>query len=236
MRKWVGLIAVAVIAIGAAVVFLTHRAQDEAHAQDVAAWHTQLQEWEETRAQQLQPPQDPLLSDVVTGAAMAGVQVPGPAALADVDQVNAACTTWTSFASEVQSAPGPPAAPAGSDFTPAEQQRFDDDLQALQQLRNTIDPAASTIRRFCGTYPLLISAHVDGGDDSGQLIAQALATQCPLPQLEQACRKLHAAASGRGDAATIDSGHVRAVISDQLETAEQTIDAAAATFHERLQG
>src|SRR5699024_12662487 len=83
--------------------------------------------------------------------------------VADVDEVNAACTSLTAYASSVNDAPDPPAAPADDEFTDAERERFDQDLQALDTFRETITTAASTIRQFCGTYPLLVPHHAEGG-------------------------------------------------------------------------
>src|SRR5699024_12456836 len=112
---------------------------------------TDLQAWEGSQAEAVGAPEGPVLSEVVTGAAMTALLPAHAEQVADVDEVNAACTSLTAYASSVSDAPGPPAAPADADFTDAERERFDQDLQALDTVRETIAPAAITIRQFCGT-------------------------------------------------------------------------------------
>src|SRR5699024_7060504 len=159
----------------------------QAEAARVDQWHQDLQVWEEAQAEALAAPEGPLLSEVVTGAAMTALPPEHADQVADVDEVNAACTSLTAYASKVSEAPGPPAAPADADFTDTERERFDRDLQALQTFRETVAPAASTIRQFCGSYPLLVMAHTEGGPDAVSSFGQALAVQCPLAELDQAC-------------------------------------------------
>src|SRR5690625_6151339 len=55
----------------------------------------------------------------------------------------------------------------------------------------------STIRQFCGTYPLLVTSHAEGGADAVSSFGQALDVQCPLAELDETCAALQEAASGQ---------------------------------------
>src|SRR5699024_3072967 len=143
-------------------------------------------------------------------------------------------TSLTAYASSVSDAPGPPAAPADADFTDAERERFDQDLQALDTFRETITPEASTIRQFCGTYPRLVTPHAEGGDGAAPSFGPALEVQCALAELDETCAALQEAASGQMPEAQVDAGKVTEVIREELRAAEETISEAAAAFQQAL--
>src|SRR5699024_137277 len=130
--------------------------------------------------------------------------------------------------------PGPPAAPADADFADAERERFDQDLQALETFRETIAPAASTIRQFCGTYPLLVTSHAEGGADAVPSFGQALDVQCPLAELDETCAALQEAASGQMPEAEVDAVKFTESLTAERRSAEGALSAAAATFQQDL--
>lgn len=234
MRKWVAVLVAAVAVVGVVALVLTQRNQEEAHAQEVAQWQQDLQTWESSQAEALIPPEGPLLSEMITGAAMSDLPSAAPVPVADIDDVNAACTRLTAYTGAVDDAPGPPAGPANADFTEDERRRFEADLHALQEFRDAIEADGDLIRRFCGTYPLLITAHTDGGPEAAQMMAEGLATQCPLDELAQACQELQAAAAGETATVVLDQEHIATVINEELTSAEETISTAAETFQDRM--
>src|SRR5699024_4985806 len=70
VRKWVVLPIAAVAVIAVVAVVLTQQSQQQARAEQVDQWHQDLHAWEESQAEALAAPEGPVLSEVVTGAAM----------------------------------------------------------------------------------------------------------------------------------------------------------------------
>src|SRR5699024_1523301 len=132
-----------------------------------------------------------------TGDAMSPIG--GDGTQESVDEVNAACTRVTAFAEQVRNAPGPPAIPADTEVTPEQTEAFEADLAALTAFQQAVQEPAATLAQFCGSYPVLISAHqADGAEQSRQRFTQSLDTQCPLADLADACTALSASAQGAG--------------------------------------
>src|SRR5699024_2386854 len=101
VRKWVVLLIAAVVVIAVVAVVLTQQSQQQARAEQVDQWHQDLHAWEESQAEALAAPEGPVLSEVVTGAAMTALPPAHAEQVADVDEVNAACTSLTAYASSV---------------------------------------------------------------------------------------------------------------------------------------
>ncbi|WP_022917717.1 hypothetical protein [Ruania albidiflava] len=222
MRGWAIAGVVGVLIAVVVAVALTHGGGEEQDAA-LTSWQDDLAEWETEQMQTLVLPEGPALTDVVTGAALHPIG--RDAAVESLDEVNDACTRLTAFADQVDSTPGPPALP--TDVTASEEQTadFEADLAALTTFQQALDGPAATVRQFCGTYPLLVTAHtVDDVEEAEAMFAQALRTQCPLAELAEVCESL---AAGQG---TAPPAEAPAVVAEQLGAAEAAIDEAASAF------
>jgi len=223
MRRW-ATAGVVVVLVAVVVGVLLTRGGDSEQEAALATWQADLAEWESAQSEALVLPDGPALTDVVTGAALSPVGGAGTAE--SLDEVNAACTRLTAFADQVQDTPGPPALPIDVDAGAEQTDAFEADLDALTTFQQAVDGPAATVRQFCGTYPLLITAHtVDDAEEAEVMFAQALRTQCPLAELAEVCESL---AAGQGPAPSAEE--VPAVVAEQLGAAEVAIDDAATAF------
>lgn len=237
MRRWV-IVAVVAVLVVAGLIFAFVRGGSDGDTAAAADWQADLVAWESKQAEALVVPEGAALSAVVTGAAMSPIG--GDGTEESIDEVNAACTRLTAFADQVRDAPGPPAIPAGVDATEEQTEAFEADLAAMTSFQQAVQDPGATLRQFCGTYPVLISAHQSDGDldEARQMFATALDAQCPLPDLAAACSDLSSGAqqggeSGDGDPgspAALEPAQIRQVIADELTAAEQEIDGAASAF------
>lgn len=240
MRRWVIVAVVLVLVVAGTAIALTRGGGEDSAA--AADWQADLATWESEQAEALVPPEGPALTDVVTGDAMTPIGAEGTQE--SVDEVNAACTRLTAFADQVRDTPGPPAIPAEVDPTQEQTAAFEADLAALTTFQHAVEEPGATLRQFCGTYPVLISAHQGHGDsdEARQTFTQALDAQCPLPDLADACSALAAGAQMASEEQdgepssppAIDPAAVRQVIAAELTAAESEIDGAAVAFADAL--
>lgn len=218
-----------VVLVAVVVGVLLTRGGDSEQEAALATWQADLAEWESAQSEALVLPDGPALTDVVTGAALSPVGEAGTTE--SLDEVNAACTRMTAFADQVQDTPGPPALPAEAEADAEQTAAFEADLDALTTFQQAVGGPGATLRQFCGSYPLLITAHTTEDAEEGQVMfAQALQTQCPLAELAEVCQSLTTGASGQGDSEPVDGEQVRSVLTEQLGAAEEEIDGAASAF------
>ena len=237
MRRWVIVAVVAVLVI-AGLIFAFARGGSDGDTAAAADWQADLVAWESEQAEALVVPEGTALSAVVTGAAMSPIG--GDGTQESIDEVNAACTRLTAFADQVRDAPGPPAIPTDVDATEEQTEAFEAVLAAMTSFQQAVQDPGATLRQFCGTYPVLISAHQSDGDldEARQMFATALDAQCPLPDLAEACTALstgaqQAGAGGDGEPGSppaVEPAQIRQVIAGGLTAAEQEIDGAATAF------
>lgn len=170
------LVVMVLLAVGAAVFLLSGRGPDTEQRDLQQAWAADLDRWAQTTLDNLGPGATPGagghdLAAVFDPAWVQPVRFtpdrqPGSGAGWDqVDEVNAACTAYTSYAQNVQEAVQPPAAPSSlrTDEPGAQEgaDRFIRYQQALDTLQNETADAGGAARSFCGSYAPLVAAHAD---------------------------------------------------------------------------
>ncbi|WP_159621478.1 hypothetical protein [Ruania rhizosphaerae] len=214
------IVTAAVVVVAVVIAVALSQRSDGERTVALEAWHADLRAWESEQTTALATPEE---VDLSPGPAtwLSPVWAGGAAEAADADAMNAACTTLTAYGDQVEFAPGPPAAPAEVEPTAQESEQFEADQAALAGLRAGLTAPLSTVRRYCGTVPTLLTARAEGdAAEANHRIAESLRVQCPLPELEAVCaatiEAAEALASEGGETEAARASWAEAVVGSDL--------------------